>query len=362
MLSLLSRRKKLAGIAYLLSFPANDQGLIARLQQKFGTKELVIFYTRACQEEALTYQAQGLRIVALDNPWQLFTRAVPYLTRAQVILCDNYFALLGDLVLRDGTQVIQLWHANGAIKTFGWEDQQTALRSPSDQARFQRVYDQFDQIVVGSTEMGRVFQNSYRLDERVILPIGLPRTDSFFSRQQGVAAFAAAFPEASEQTVVLYVPTYRPHEETVFLDVAAVQTALGSEYLVLAKYHPHTVLTTKSVGTDLRGLSLVELLPAVDVLVTDYSSVPFEYSLANPVGKVLFFVYDFADYQATTGLQAGFPTWAEESLVFQVEELVARLKKQQGLASAEINARWNTFNDGQATERLVALIAAHLRR
>ncbi|MSE22670.1 CDP-glycerol glycerophosphotransferase family protein, partial [Lactobacillus parabuchneri] len=89
----------------------------------------------------------------------------------------------GGLVQSKRTKIVQIWHADGAIKKFGWEDPTTESRSRSDKRRFQQVYDHFDEYIVGSKAMGNVFVNSYHENFDRIKLLGYPRSDQYLSAE-----------------------------------------------------------------------------------------------------------------------------------------------------------------------------------
>lgn len=355
-------------IAYLLSFPNNDNGLLEQLQASFPKKEVVIFYTKQCETEAQKFASRGFAIKPLDSTYRLLMKAIPWITRSKIIICDNYFPFLGDLKLNTETEVIQIWHANGAIKTFGWQDAKTKTRSVHDQARFKRVYQQFTQIVVGSDQMAQVFENSYHVQQKVFLRIGLPRTDIYFSekwRAETLTKITQHFPALLNRKVILYAPTYREGRYLSLPDFSRLTSELGEDYLLLIKFHPHTSVTQTDgleKFTNFEGLDLAEVLPTVDYLITDYSSIPFEYSLANFAGQLIFYCPDLAEYQQEVGLQADFLSWAQAYNSETTESLIRKIKENQGLSSLAINQTWNEYNDGHATKRLINKIETELER
>lgn len=97
--------------------------------------------------------------------------------------------------------------------------------------------------------------------------------------------------------IALYVPTYRENKVTIPLNFSRLANQLGDEWQVLVKAHPHDsnlyqqVKDESNIVSNFNGLDLAQILPSVDCLITDYSSIPFEYSLANPEGKMVFFLF-----------------------------------------------------------------------
>src|SRR5699024_11400516 len=77
--------------------------------------------------------------------------------------------------------IIQVWHAAGAVKTFGSKDEQVKLRRQPDRDRFQFIYDQVDYTVVGSDRMGEIFMEAFNTTNENLIRTGVPRTDFFFN-------------------------------------------------------------------------------------------------------------------------------------------------------------------------------------
>lgn len=351
------RQDRCQGVAYLLSFQGNDRGLIERLSQEKELGTVTVYYTKACETEVEIYRDRGLACYNLDETSSFFKECIARISNARYIICDNYFAFMGALELSDETTVFQIWHANGAIKTFGWQDKATASRTKADHKRFQAVYEACDYYVVGSDKMGDVFKDSYQISETKMLKTGCPRTDYYFKEGRNVQAqekFHRAFPDVEEKRVVLYVPTYRPYE-TSEIEAMLSQLSLPEGTIGFGHLHPHMTeyRTDGPLNFDLRGLTLEELLYNVDILITDYSSVPFDYSLIKPEGRLVFYCPDLEIYEQQVGLQPEFVQETGSGIVQTVEHLQQKLERDDGLLAADYGASWQEYNDGQASERLI---------
>src|SRR5690606_13594583 len=90
--------------------------------------------------------------------------SIYHLATAKYVFVDNYAGILSAIQFRKEVKCVQLWHAAGAIKKFGWGDPETHTRSPRAKARFQKVYDQFQYIPVGSNQMADIFTEAFQLD------------------------------------------------------------------------------------------------------------------------------------------------------------------------------------------------------
>src|SRR5690606_12603724 len=96
-----------------------------------------------------------------------------------------------------------------------------------------------------------------------------------------------------------------------------------------------------------------EILTVTDCLITDYSSIPFDYSLLDNAKKIIFYCYDKKEYSETTGLQSGFSEWAPGDIVLTLDGLLESIKKKNDMNFIEFNKQWNTYNDGNASARVI---------
>lgn len=357
------RRKKSGKmIAYLMSFPRNDNGLLFKMMEEFPENDIIIFYEVRCSDEAQRMSEKGFQIQSLETSFYFFRIALFKLCQADILICDNYYAFLGAIQLRKSCKVIQLWHANGAIKCFGWQDQQTKKRSWLDQRRFTKVYQRFDEYIVGSKRMGAVFQRSYHAKPEQMQYLGYPRTDIFFDKEQierRKYKLQEKYPELAGKKIILYAPTYRLKEEQELIDLTKLAEKFSQEYVLVIKAHPHTV--QKFAGNQehsfyfsaLSDYPIEEILPITDCLITDYSSLPFDYSLVRPTGKIIFYWYDFLFQSSQIGIQSDFPEWNPGTIVYSMEQLVLAIDEPHIENFEKFNLEWNEFNDGHAAARFI---------
>lgn len=162
------------------------------------------------------------------------------------------------------------------------------------------------------TEYG--FQSAFRLPIQQFVTTGYPRTDIFsYSREQLTSLISQHNPDLldlvstaqkSDQTL-LYAPTWRD-TDTDFIKLTGINFgALNKKlkelnYLLLIKLHPYTRVDTSQL-TALSNIKLVDnrsdiypVMPFIDKLITDYSSIYFDYLLLDR--PVIFFPFDLDDY------------------------------------------------------------------
>ena len=315
--------KKENYIIFLLSFPSTSDYLLENLYKKYGER-LIVCYTKSGSKLAKDFQKKGCNIYCIDKPLMI-CQAVLKMKRSRIILCDNYF------------RIVQLWHANGAIKKFGLQAQYAKKASFKDQQRYQKVYDTFTHFVVSSPTMAEIFAESYNIDP-IFLKFGYPMTDYYFNR--------------NEKNIL------KENDYELPLDFEQIEEQIGDEWVFYIHAHPHDKklksLAKKypSYFIDEMQHDLKNLLIVVDCLITDYSSVPFEFSLANPNGKIIYFCYDLQLYKSSVGLQSGFEEWASP-MVKDQNELLKEIKNERKTNFNSFNHKWNSFVSGNAVSQLI---------
>jgi CDP-glycerol glycerophosphotransferase len=209
---------------------------------------------------------------------------------------------------------------------------------------------------------------------------GNPRNDVFaIAGPDDAAAARERLGIPPGKRVMLYAPTWRDDQHsarsgyvyTPSLDVDALHAALGEEWVVLFRLH---YLVTNSIDFsshtgflyDVSGLDDInDLCLASDVLVTDYSSVYFDYALLDR--PMVFYMYDLDRYGSSL---RGFYLPIEDvpgPIARTQDEVVAALLDPELGAKyaerrAELVATMAPNDDGHATQRVLDLIAEHVVR
>ena len=104
-----------------------------------------------------------------------------HLATSKYVFVDNYHVVLAACHFKPDVQCTQLWHANGAVKYFGYRDKTITKRPKSAHSRFKQVYSMFHNIVVSSDEMAYIFSEAFGASSSQILKTGMPRTDYFYN-------------------------------------------------------------------------------------------------------------------------------------------------------------------------------------
>jgi CDP-glycerol glycerophosphotransferase len=216
------------------------------------------------------------------------------------------------LTKRPGTTYIQTWHGS-ALKRMGFDEPRHKLLSRPGQEEYQRALDRFDHFLIRSEHDVRTLATSLRLREEVPLRTGYPRNDALVAarrreeasgiRERGPLAAELQIPE--DRQVLLYAPTFRsgtgggvrgfhlPFDPEEFARRFSDRCTL----LIRSHYLNHVVLPPSVRGSvlDVTGHhDITPLLVLADGLITDYSSVLFDYALLDR--PMIFYAYDWEEY------------------------------------------------------------------
>lgn len=258
---------------------------------------------------------------------------------------------------RNGQVVLQTWH--------GTPLKRLALHRPGfDPRRMAAVFREsrrWNVLLAQNPYAARILRKAYAFGSRPVWVEGYPRNDVLVTGDGG--ATRAALGIRPGERVLLYAPTWRDDRSEIVDFVDPVALADAADAVVLVRGHSRTL----QEGRDAEGPRVIDvtgfpdtslLLLAADALVTDYSSVMFDFSVT---GKPMYFlVPDMEHYRGQLrGFYFDLVARAPGPVVRSQDELVAALADPP----ADYDERYRTWraafnarDDGHAAERVVARI------
>lgn len=300
-------------------------------------------------------------------------RAISRISRAEYVFMEDSSELISSLPLRTQTRVIQLWHACGAFKKFGYS--LTGKRFGADEEELDRFprHRNFTYVTVSSPEVVWAYAQAFHMEDRLkaIVPTGIARTDLFFEKKRSDAARRKLSDLVGTgcSRFVLYAPTFRGDASAAkapeLPDFAGLREAMGEEWGFLIKQHPfvsprpHVPEYQRDFVFDVTdSMQIHELMMVSDLCITDYSSVVFEYSLLER--PIVFFAPDLDDYDDWRGfyypyeeMTPGPVCRTNEEMVEWAGNLKSGFDRQQVRAFKE---KFMSACDGHACDRILALV------
>jgi CDP-glycerol glycerophosphotransferase len=264
---------------------------------------------------------------------------------------------------REDQVVVQTWHGTPA-KRIG-NDQPHMARDPRPPIWHRQAAEVrgWDLLLSQSPWATPVLRKAFGYKGE-ILESGLPRNDVLNSpdRDTLAAAIRERLGLVEGKRVVLYAPTWRDYDRKnamVKLDLAKTREALGADHEILVRAHPMQAMpAVPDIAHDVTTYpDMADLLLVADVLVTDYSSVMFDFAATGK--PIVFYGYDLAKYSAKRGLYVDLPELAPGPLLSTSAEVVDALMSIDDVAAAHAD-RYDAFratfaprDDGKATARVV---------
>jgi teichoic acid ribitol-phosphate primase len=300
------------------------------------------------------------------------------LATSRVILVDDYFLPIYVIRPRDGTTIIQVWHACGAFKQFGYSVADKSFGADEALRRRIRIHSNYDVCLVSSMAVAPAYAEAFDQPlERFRSDLGIPRTDVLFGEERIAATVATIrhrYAIPTDKRVILYAPTFRGDSVGAaradgLPDWRVLRDALGDDHVLLVRLHPFVregLVIDRELDGFLTDVSdhpdINELLHVADILVTDYSSVIFEFALLGR--PMVFFAPDLDAYEGERGFYFDYRTGVPGPVVATESALATAIRDPApDLARvAEFARRSFDVADGASCARVVdALILPALR-
>lgn len=296
---------------------------------------------------------------------------------AKLVFVNDAIGALNSINKRKGTKVVQLWHACGAFKKFGYATVGLLGGSDEKTAELYPMYKVEDLFCVSSDDVIEKYVEATHLPKERIKPLGTSRTDVFFDEEylsNSKNKIKNIFKE--QKKIVLYAPTFRGKVnepvDVFLLDVKNLTESICGEYNLIIKLHPFATKTTKEIANEYSENKSVfvveseydinELLIGSDVLITDYSSVVFEYSFMNR--PMIFFSPDIDEYYNERGFFYEYNSFVPGPIVKTNDELIKAIKGIENWFDEkrikDFKQKYLSACDGHSTDKIIKYIENNL--
>lgn len=234
---------------------------------------------------------------------------------------------------RDGQIYLQTWHGI-PLKKMGF-DEDSMLFSPQEKIdNLVRKVRYWDYLTVPSDYFRQSFVPAYRYDGE-LLPEGSPRNDALVKNAALTRRYKRMLGLDVDRTTVLYAPTFRQVGTAgIELDLDDLVTRLGKDIQLLVRPHYlNRMKIPREMRSDVIDVSMVDdtnkVLLASDVLITDYSSIMFDYLVLDR--PIVLYTYDYDAYtQSTRGTYFELKQQAPGPLAMTQDDLIAELEELIG--------------------------------
>ena len=283
--------------------------------------------------------------------------ATKYLECAKYILTDG--GIMNRYVKREGQIFVDTWHGT-PLKVMGVEN----VPEEHHIANVQHPFMCSDYLIYPNDYMKEKMLKAYMIDKIYpgkILLEGYPRNSVFFDKKRK-EELKSKF-NISDKEIFVYMPTYRgvfyERKDQEQKDIVAeylreIDESLNDNQLLYAKLHPnnHKKINFKKfkhIKAFPKGYETYDILNMANCLITDYSSVFFDY--ANTKEKIIIFNYDEEEYLKDRELyfplsELPFPK------VQTVEDLIREMNSPKNYDDSEFLEKYCTYDRANSTEYL----------
>lgn len=297
-----------------------------------------------------------------------------YIARAKYFVCNtrqpNWY------IKRKKQIFLSTWHGT-PLKRLVFDQDDVTAAAPLYKQHFFNHVKQWDYLVSPNDFSTKVFESAFMCPPEKIVPCGYPRNDILYTKNnpEDIAAIKKKLGIPEDKKIILYAPTWRDdqfldHGQYLFtleLDLKLLRERLKDDYVLVLRTHYYI-----ANNLDIRGVEdfvyneseyddISELYLISDILITDYSSVFFDYG--NLKRPMLFFTYDLDKYRdILRGFYLDMHKDLPGPLLMTSEEVVDAIENMDALNEKYANTyktfydRFCHLDDGHASERIVELV------
>lgn len=222
-----------------------------------------------------------------------------HIATSKAVILDSYCIPVSVLTHKKSLCVLQIWHAIGSMKHFGYDMIGKEEGNSEEIAKILCMHKNYTYILISSYHFIRDFLTGFRVDPSIIKEVPLPKADCLTSeeyKEKKRRELYQKYPQLANKKNILYCPTFR--KKTCEAETQKIRELIQhvnfEEYNFLYCPHPlskvlvdHPKVLTVSERT-------FDMLFVSDYVISDYSSVIYEAGLLKI--PVYLYAYDWDTY------------------------------------------------------------------
>jgi len=277
---------------------------------------------------------------------------------ADYIFLDDHSQTTDWLTIK-GAVITQLWHAGAGFKSTGY----SRFGMPASPAP-KSGHRQYTYGIAGSKKIRHFFSEVWGINDEMVLPTGMPRLDEYMDENyieetanrllndypilckpssdsaKSVSTTSESWKDRKRDNIILFAPTYRgenkkhafyPYDK---LDLDRLyKLCEETDSVIIFKMHPFVEDPVpipeeyKDRMIDLvKYPNINDLFYITDLLITDYSSNIYEFSLMRK--PILFYAFDIDEYTKTRGFHRDYRTNVPGKIVETFDDMIQAIEKK----------------------------------
>ena len=285
-------------------------------------------------------------------------RTLKKIAWADYIFLDDHSQTTDWLTIK-GAVITQLWHAGAGFKSTGY----SRFGMPASPAP-KSGHRQYTYGIAGSKKIRHFFSEVWGINDEMVLPTGMPRLDEYLDENyieetanrllndypilckpssdsaKSVSTTSESWKDRKRDNIILFAPTYRgenkkhayyPYDK-LNLDTL-YKLCEETDSVIIFKMHPFVEDPVpipeeyKDRMIDLvKYPNINDLFYITDLLITDYSSNIYEFSLMRK--PILFSAFDIDEYTETRGFHRDYRTNVPGKIVETFDDMIQAIEKK----------------------------------
>lgn len=272
------------------------------------------------------------------------------------------------------TTYLQTWHGT-PLKKLGLDMNSVYMSGEDDIKKYHESFRKnaatWDMLIAQNDFSAETFRRAFDF-KGTMLNIGYPRNDKLFAdnSQDSVKLIKEKLGLPADKKIMLYAPTWRDdniagagiYHFSCGIDIDMMKKEFGEDYVLVLKYHYLVKDNTDwseygdFVYVSDESVDIADLYLVSDILITDYSSVMFDYSLLDR--PMYFYCHDIKKYKnVLRGFYFDFEQTAPGPISVTMEQLISDIKNEEHKNYSdrytEFKEKYNPWDDGQASLKVI---------
>ena len=332
-----------------------DFDLLIKAVQKLSPQIKIVVFTKMT----------GKNLVGIIRYTFSMFAQMKNIASSKVVVLDGYSAAVSVLNHRKNLKVVQMWHALGALKKFGFSVPGEEQGWDKAYLRTMNMHRNYDYILTTNEVSKPYFMEAFNANEEQMVIMGLPRIDFLLSAQAEIEIrrkFYRIYPQADNGKLnILYAPTHRADKNAPVNEL--IKAVNYDKFNLIIKLHGRnraieTIYTRDAVlneGGEAKFKG-IELLHISDHIITDYSAIIFEASLMKK--PVHLYAYDYEQYSESRRFYIDYENEMPaninrtiDAVMREIEDLPADMQRIENFIRKYI-----PYKDGKQAECLAKFI------
>lgn len=326
--------------------------------------EYIVVYNKKVNENYEKYKVNFVKVRTIKYFYY-------YATSKVWVVNTNHMILMKP---KKNQIYLQTWHAAGAFKRFG----KFVMGSKKlEKMRWIKDAQYWTYLLCSSEKVKHIYAESFNISDEKIICSGIPRNDVFLDEYKKINArekLNNKISNVDDKKIILYAPTFRDDKEfELILDFEKIYQKLNNEYKFILKLHPN-IKNKIEIESKYKEFiydysqyeNTQELLLASDVLITDYSSIIFDFAITgNPI---IFYSYDLEEYDnSIRGFYYNYEEFVPGPIVKNDDDLInilenySKLKAESSKTVLKFASDYNKNSNEKCIQNIIKIIEGELK-